>query len=101
MRKARRYRATVEDKMRDEAKLGFDYAYLKISKKKSIELKDLGFDVTDSHESRYYPRLHKISWADARVEYDDYKALNENIETLSLPQKLWITTLKNGPFRVS
>jgi len=97
---ARRYRATIEDKMKDEAKLGFAYAYLKITKKKSVELSNLGFEVSDSHDSRYYPRLHRISWEKAKVEYDDYYALNENDKNLSLPQRLWITTLKSGPFRL-
>ena len=96
----RRFRATAETRMKDDAKLGFDYSYIRITKKKSLELKKLGFVVTDSKEKDGYPRLFKISWKDARVEYDNEASLNENDSKYTAPQKLWIISLKSDPFKV-
>ena len=93
----RKYRATIEDKMESEAEFGFDYAYLKITKKKGIELENQGFVVTDSHNSRSYPRLHKISWKDSAIEYDELSSLNEKDSKYTFAQKLWIIAEKNKP----
>ena len=87
---------TVEERMESEAEFGFFYYYGKLTKKKANELSSLGFTVTDSHESKSYPRLFKVSWLDVELEDCglDIDTLNEKDEKYTLAQKLWIISTK-------
>lgn len=91
------YIVTVEEKMKSEAEFGFFYLYTKLTKKKAQELRSLGFFVFDSRESKNFPRLHKIDWKQSVVECNDVHSLNEKDSQYTLPQKLWITAMKNQP----
>lgn len=86
--------ATVEEVMKSEAEFGLFYCNRKIGKVKANSLREIGFDVTDSKEFDYFPRLHKISWKNAKVECEDISSLDENDEKYSFPQKLWIISSK-------
>ena len=48
----------------------------------------------NTKECNYYPRLHRIFWGNAKVE-GDIATLDEKSEEYSLPQKLWIITMKS------
>lgn len=90
--------ATVEEKLMSEAEFGLFAASFKIGKTKASELQENGFEVTDSKEYNYFPRLHRISWKNAIVECkEDVKSLNEKDLKYSLAQKLWIISMKNQP----
>lgn len=90
--------ATVEEKLMSEAEFGLFTANFKISKTKASELQENGFEVIDSKEYNYFPRLHRISWKNAMVECkEDVKFLNEKDSEYSLAQKLWIISMKNQP----
>lgn len=85
---------TLEEKLKYEAKFGLFFADLKIGKIKANELREEGFNVVDSKEVNYFPRLHHISWKEARVECDDVQKLDENSDEYTLAQKLWIISMK-------
>lgn len=88
---------TVEEKLESEANFGLFTAYLKIGKIKANELRQNGLEVTDLKEFNYFPRVHRISWKEARVECKDVKSLDENDSKYSFAQKLWILSMKNQP----
>ena len=48
--------ATVEEKLKSEAKLGLFVANFKIGKTKANELRQNGLEVTDLKEFNYFPR---------------------------------------------
>ncbi len=85
----------LQEKLTSEAEFGFYYFYGKITKKIVTQLRNEGFTVTDSLQSKGYPRLHKIDWSNATVNYESINDLNENDACYSLPQKLWIISTKN------
>lgn len=89
--------ATVEEKLKSEAEFGLFVANFKIGKTKANELRTSGFWVTDSKEFNYFPRIHRISWKEAKVECKDVKFLNEDDPKYSFAQKLWIISMKNQP----
>lgn len=89
--------ATVEERMKSEAEFGLFFAYLKIGLKKSKELQKQGCSIIDSNETNFFPRLHRISWENARVECEDVQKLNEKSDQYTLSQKLWIISMKNQP----
>ena len=89
--------ATLEEKLKSEAEFGLFYASFKIGKTKANELRENGLEVTDLKEFNYFPRLHKISWKEARVECEDVNSLDENDQKYSLAQKLWIVSMKSQP----
>ena len=89
--------ATVEEKLLSEAEFGLFTANFKIGKIKANELREKGLEVTDSKEFNYFPRVHRISWKDAKVECEDVKSLDENDPKYSFSQKLWILSMKNKP----
>ena len=93
---------SLEEKMISEAEFGFYNMYHMITPKKAEELRQLGFSVSDMHENRSSPRIHRIDWSEARYEnfeYSDIQKLNEDDAKYTLPQKLWIITtkVKNNP----
>ena len=88
----------VEEKMFSEAEFGLYNLYYIITLKKAEELREQGFVVTDSKETRNSPRLHKIDWSKACVgkfDYEDVSSLDEKSDEYTLPQKLYIVTYKN------
>lgn len=87
--------ATVEERMKSEAEFGLFFAYLKIGLNKAKELREKGCIVTDSKEVNYFPRFHRISWKDAKVECEDVNLLDENSDKYTFAQKLWIISMKN------
>lgn len=89
--------ATVEEKLKSEAEFGLFVANFKIGKTKANELRQNGLEVTDLKEFNYFPRVHRISWKEARVECEDVKSLDENDSKYSFAQKLWIISMKNQP----
>lgn len=92
--------ASLEERLISEAEFGLFYLYDKITLKKAEELRAQGFVVTDSHENRSSPRLHKICWKCAGVGVFDYEPINsldENNQNYSLAQRLWIISQKNQP----
>lgn len=89
--------ATVEEKLKSEAEFGLFSANFKIGKTKANELRENGFEVTDSKEFNYFPRFHRISWKNSVVECKDVNSLNEKDSKYSLAQKLWIISMKNQP----
>lgn len=89
--------ATVEEKLKSEAKFGLFVVNFKIGKTKANELRQNGLEVTDSKEFNYFPRTHRISWKEAKVECKDVKSLDENDPKYSFAQKLWILSMKNQP----
>lgn len=89
--------ATVEEKLESEANFGLFTAYLKIGKIKANELRENGCEVTDLKEVNYFPRLHRISWKEARVECMDVNSLDEKDLKYSFAQKLWIISMKHKP----
>ena len=89
--------ATVEEKLKSEAEFGLFVANFKIGKTKANELRQNGLEVTDLKEFNYFPRVHRISWKEARVECKDVKSLDENDSKYSFAQKLWILSMKNQP----
>lgn len=89
--------ATVEEKLKSEAEFGLFSASFKIGKTKANELRASGCEVTDSKEFNYFPRIHRISWKEAKVECEDVKSLDENDPKYSFAQKLWILSMKNQP----
>ncbi len=89
--------ATAEERMESEAEFGLFFTDLKIGKKKAIELREKGLNVTDSKEVKSFPRLHHISWKEAMVECDDVQNLDEKSDKYTLAQKLWIISMKNQP----
>ncbi len=91
---------SLEEQLMSEAEFGLFHFYAKIPLRKAEELRKQGFDVTDSHESKGSPRLHKISWKTAGAYLFDYENINdldENNSNYSLAQKLWIISEKNLP----
>lgn len=89
--------ATVEEKLKSEAKLGLFVANFKIGKTKANELRQNGLEVTDLKEFNYFPRTHRISWKEAKVECEDVMSLDEKNPEYSFAQKLWIISMKNQP----
>ena len=90
--------ATIEERLESEAEFGLFFAYLKIGKNKAKELQDKGFEIIDSVEVNYFPRIHLISWQNTTVkECKDVQLLNENDPKYSFAQKLWIISMKNQP----
>ena len=87
--------APVEERMISEAEFGLFFAYLKIGLNKAKELREKGCIVTDSKEVNYFPRFHRISWKDAKVECEDVNSLDENSDKYTFAQKLWIISMKN------
>lgn len=87
--------APIEERMISEAEFGLFFAYLKIGLNKAKELREKGCIVTDSKEVNYFPRFHRISWKDAKVECEDVNSLDENSDKYSFAQKLWIISMKN------
>lgn len=90
----------LEERLISEAEFGVFYLYAKITLKKAEELRKQGFVVTDSHENKSSPRLHKICWRCAGVGVFDYKNINnldENDEQYSFAQRLQIISEKNQP----
>lgn len=87
--------ATIEEKMKSEAEFGLFFADLKIGLNKSNSLREQGFEVEDLKEDNYFPRLHHISWKNAKVECMDVNSLDENSSEYSFSQKLWIISMKN------
>lgn len=87
--------APVEERMISEAEFGLFFAYLKIGLNKAKELREKGCIVTDSKEVNYFPRFHRISWKDAKVECEDVNLLDENSDKYTFAQKLWIISMKN------
>lgn len=86
--------ATIEEIMETEANFGLFHCYSKIGMKKAVALREKGFEVTDSKEVNYFPRIHKISWKESIVVSDDVTSLDENSEEFTFPQKLWIISSK-------
>lgn len=88
--------ATLEEKMFSEAEFGMFYIYHKISLKKANELRNLGFEVTDSKENRAFPRTHRIGWfgSGLKLAQKNIDELNEDDPGYSLPEKLWIISNK-------
>lgn len=86
-----------EWKLVSEAEFGAFYYYAKITKKKSIELINQGFEVTDSKNARNYPRLHRIYWGNALKleENQNIRMLNENDPKYTFPERLWIISTKS------
>lgn len=89
--------ATVEEKLKSEAEFGLFVANFKIGKTKANELRQNGFEVTDSKEVNYFPRRHWISWKEAKVECEDVMSLDEKNPEYSFAQELWILSMKNQP----
>lgn len=90
----------LKQKLIQQADLGLFYLYASISKKVAVELRNKGFSVTDSHESKNFPRLHRICWKQVGVytfDYENIHNLDENNPQYSLAQKLWIISEKNQP----
>lgn len=90
----------LEQWLISEAEFELFYLYDKITLKKAKELRKEGFVVTDSHENRSSPRLHKICWKCAGVGVFDYENINnldENNMQYSFAQRLWIISEKNQP----
>lgn len=87
--------APVEERMISEAEFGLFFAYLKIGLNKAKELREKGCIVTDSKEVNNFPRFHRISWKDAKVECEDVNSLDENSDKYTFAQKLWIISMKN------
>lgn len=88
-------RTTVEERMESEADFGLFFANLKIGKNKANSLRDQGFEVMDSKETKAFPRLHRISWKQAILECKDVRSLDENSNEYTFAQKLWIISMKN------
>lgn len=91
---------SLENRLVFEAEFGLFYLYAKITLKKAEELRKQGFIVTDSHENKDSPRLHKICWRAAGAlvfDYMDVRYLNENNAKYTFAQKLWIISEKNQP----
>lgn len=86
---------TLEEKLISEAEFGFFYYYGKLTKKMANQLRKEGFIVTDSKETRSYPRLHKVSWSNVTINCENVYDLNENDPKYSLIEKLWIISSKN------
>lgn len=90
----------LEQRLISEAEFGLFELYAKITLKKALELRTKGFVVTDSHESKGFPRLHKICWKTAGVyvfDYENVHNLDENNKEYSFAQRLWIISEKNQP----
>lgn len=91
--------ATVEEKLKSEAEFGLFVANFKIGKTKANELRQNGFEVTDSKEVNYFPRRHWISWKEAKVECEDVMSLDEKIQNILLHKNygfsLWRTSQLN------
>lgn len=91
---------SLEERLISEAEFGAFYLYAKITLKKAQQLRKQGFIVTDSHEHKSSPRLHKICWRGAGAyvfDYMDSSKLDENDLSYSFPQRLWIISEKNQP----
>ena len=86
----------IEQQMEAEAEFGLFFAYLKITKTKADELRRKGLNVTDSKESKKFPRLHRIAWENSHVDGNVYN-LDERDIKYSLSQKLWIISMKSLP----
>lgn len=89
--------ATVEEILKSEAEFGLFKATFSIGKKKAISLREKGLIVDDSKDSKNFPRLHRMSWENAKVGYEDVKALDEDSDEYTLAEKLWIIAMKNQP----
>lgn len=90
----------LEERLISEAEFGLYELYAKITLKKAKELREKGFVVTDSYESKASPRLHKICWKEAGVyvfDYENVYNLDENDPKYSLSQRLWIISEKHKP----
>ena len=88
---------TPEERLMSEADFGLFYAKVLIGKNKAIDFQNQGFDVLDTKNVNYYPRIHKVSWKKASVECEDVQVLDEKSDEYTLPQKLWIISKKNQP----
>lgn len=88
---------TVEEKLYSEAEFGLFFAYQKITKTKANELRTKGLQVADCNNARSFPRLHYISWKNAKVDCEDISSLDEKFDEYTLAQKLWIVSMKNQP----
>ncbi len=89
--------ATVEEKLYSEAEFGLFFAYQKMTKSKANELRTNGLQVADCNDARSFPRLHYISWKNAKVDCEDISSLDEKSDEYTLAQKLWIVSMKNQP----
>lgn len=90
----------LKSKLMEQANLGLFYLYESISQKVAVELRNKGFTVTDSHESKNFPHVHRICWREVGfsvIDYDPVDILDENNPKYSLAQKLWIISEKNQP----
>ena len=89
--------AVVEDKLYSDAEFGLFFAYQKITKTKANELRTEGLDVADCNDARNFPRLHYISWKNAKINCEDVSSLDEKSDKYNLAQKLWIVSMKTQP----
>ena len=89
--------ATGEERLYSEAEFGVFFAYQKITKTKANELRTKGLQVADCNDLRNFPRLHYISWKNAKVDCEDVSSLDETSDEYTLAQKLWIVSMKNQP----
>ncbi len=87
----------VEERLKSEAEFGLFFAHQKITKTKAEELRKNGFTVIDLHDTRQFPRLHYITWKEAKVDSTDVFSLDEMCNAYTLAQKLWILAMKNQP----
>ena len=95
IQKDNRYERIVTRKIKEQASFGLFYAHLSISKTRADILREQGFEVKDSHEKKYYPRLHRISWKNAKVNESNMYSLDETSDKYSFSQKMWILASKN------
>lgn len=86
---------SLEEKLQSEAEFGLFFAHQKITQTKAKNLRDEGLSVTDLHITRSSPRLHYISWKEAKVDCLDVHSLDETSNQYTLAQKLWIISMKN------
>lgn len=89
--------ATIEERLVSEAEFGLFFANFSIGKRAAENLRTKGFEVTDSKEFNYFPRIHNIRWQNAKVECNDVNLLDENSNEYTLAQQLWIIAMKNQP----
>lgn len=92
--------SNLEKKLIDQANFGLFFLYASISNKTANRLRKEGFVVTDSHESKVFPRQHKICWRAAganRFDYARVSLLDEENPQYSFAQKVWIISMKNQP----
>ena len=89
------YLTTPQGMMETAAKNGKFAATVMLSKTLPNYLQMPGFYAEDLKEVTYYSRKHIVSWKDAAVECEDVNLLDETSDEYTLPQKLWILSMKN------